>query len=465
MRARRWLFVLAVVCLAAMATSPALLAQPLRPWPQNPYYWEYHGRPVLLLGGSDDDNLFQWPDDKLRQHLERMKELGANYIRNTMSDRRDRGWEVYPFRRLENGKYDLEQINPEYWRRFERLLRWTHQRGIFVQIEVWDRFDYSRQHWLGHPYNPANNVNYTVQQSGLATRYPKHPGANEQPFFFTTPAQRNNQVVFRYQKKQVDRLLSIALRYDHVLYCIDNETSGDPRWSRFWAQYLHRRAKEAGKRICVTEMWDDWNLRGEQHRRTLDHPELYQFVDVSQNNHQKNQRHWDNFQWVRRYLAQRPRPINSVKIYGADGNKFGHSNRDGVERFWRHLLGGAAAVRFHRPPSGLGLSGPAAACIRAARALEKRVPLWQLEPNLKLLRGREPDEAYLACRPGKAYVVYFTTRGEVELDLRRCRNKLRLSWISVATGRVTEEAEVSPGRWFRLQSTTRDGSLAVLVAE
>ncbi len=437
-------------------------AQPLRPWSENPFYWEYHGQPVLLVGGSDDDNLFQWPDEKLRRHLDRMQKLGANYVRNTMSDRRDGGWEVYPFRRLENGKYDLEQFNPEYWRRFERFLKWTHQRGIFVQIELWDRFDYSRQHWRGHPYNPANNVNYTHEESGLAPRYPKHPGSNEQPFFFTTPAQRNNQVVFRYQKRQIDRLLSISLQFDHVLYCIDNETSGDEQWGRFWAGYLHRRAKEAGKRICVTEMWDDWNLRGPQHRRTLDHPELYQFVDVSQNNHQKNQRHWDNFQWVRRYLKGRPRPINSVKIYGADRNKFGHSNQDGIERFWRHLLGGAAAVRFHRPPAGLGLSEPAAGCVRAARALQQLVPLWHLEPDLRLLRQREADEAYLTCRPGKAYVVYFTDGGEVELDLRDCRRELRLRWISVKTGEVKQGKNVPGGRWLPLRAPAAGGHLAVL---
>jgi hypothetical protein len=27
------------------------------------------------------------------------------------------------------------------------LLRWTAEREIFVQIEVWDRFDYATQHW------------------------------------------------------------------------------------------------------------------------------------------------------------------------------------------------------------------------------------------------------------------------------------------------------------------------------
>ena len=31
----------------------------------------------------------------------------------------------------------------------------------------------------------------------------------------------------------------------------------------------------------VTEMWDDWDLKAARHRQTFDHPELYDFVDVS----------------------------------------------------------------------------------------------------------------------------------------------------------------------------------------
>jgi hypothetical protein len=73
---------------------------------------------------------------------------------------------------LPDGKYDLERWNDEYWKRFETLLRGTAERDIVVQIEVWDRFDYSRDNWEPHPYNPKNNVNYTYAQSGFAISTP-----------------------------------------------------------------------------------------------------------------------------------------------------------------------------------------------------------------------------------------------------------------------------------------------------
>ena len=39
----------------------------IQPYAQNPFYWQHKGRPVLLLGGSREDNLFQIPD--IAEHL------------------------------------------------------------------------------------------------------------------------------------------------------------------------------------------------------------------------------------------------------------------------------------------------------------------------------------------------------------------------------------------------------------
>ncbi len=431
--------------------SQSLLAQDsdsgsIRPYTQNRYYWQYKGEPVMLLGGSKDDSLFQIPD--LREHLDAIQAAGGNYIRNTMSDRPDHDFEVYAFFRRPNGKYDLNQWNDEYWKRFENLLRWTAEREIIVQIEMWDRFDYSDnggyERWQRHPYNPKNNVNYTYEESGFAKRYPQHPGRNDQPFFFTTPKQRNNKVVLRYQQRFVDKLLSYSLQYDHVLYCMDNETSGAEEWGAYWANYIKQKAKEAGKVVCVTEMWDDWDLKAERHRRTLDHPERYDFADVSQNNQKKGQTHWDNFQWVRQHIAAHPRPLNTVKTYGADGGRFGNT-QDGIERWWRHVIGGAAAARFHRPPSGLGLSAPAVASIQAARKLISLIPPWEVEPANELLGERSENEAYLAAKPGKFYALYFTNGGAVTLDLRKHGGHYLVKWI-----------DISSGNWDRQESVDGD---------
>ena len=427
-----------LVALLPLANVTLAADSALRPWPANPWYWSRGGEPVLLIGGSDDDNLFQWPERQLVAQLDRLRQAGGNYLRNTMSDRPVGGFEVYPYHRRPDGRYDLRVWNDEYWQRLERLLVETARRGMVVQIEVWDRFDYTDfggdNFWRAHPYNPRNNVNYTSAESGLQPEYPDHPGLNRQPFFFTTPEQRHNRTLLFFQERFVDKLLAHTLRYDHVLYCLDNETNGEAAWSHYWARYLKERARRQGRVVQVTEMWGDWRLGGAEHRNTFDHPELYDFVEVSQNTHNRGQRQWDELMAARRSLASRPRPMNTVKTYGANGSAFGQTDQDGIERFWRQLLGGSAAVRFHRPPAGLGLGDTAVASLRAARLLTSIVPLWSVRPANERLAERAANEAYLASDGRAAHVLYFPAGGQVQLDLRPAPEKMMVRWIDIATG-------------------------------
>ncbi|HKJ80250.1 MAG TPA: hypothetical protein VKA10_11975, partial [Prolixibacteraceae bacterium] len=219
MKINPYISLTALLFFIAGCTDKSLKDNRIQPWTENPWYWQYKGAPVMLLGASSDDNLFQWPAEKLLPHLDSMQSAGGNYVRNTMSDRVYRGFELYPFKKTENGKYDLNQWNEEYWSRFENFLNETAKRDIIVQIEVWDRFDFSRENWPPHPYNPLNNINYTMEESRLDSIYPDHPGGNKQPFFFTTPQQQNNEVLLSFQKNFVDKMLSYSLNFEHVLYC------------------------------------------------------------------------------------------------------------------------------------------------------------------------------------------------------------------------------------------------------
>jgi hypothetical protein len=209
-------------------------------------------------------------------------------------------------------------------------------------------------------------------------------------------------------------------------------------------------------------MWGEKDLTAEIHRRTLDHPGLYKFVDISQNNHNVDQEHWNNLQWVRRYTADEPRPLNHVKIYGADTGRFG-TTRDGSERFWRSLLGGAASVRFHRPPNGLGLSEIAQAHIRSARMVVEAFDIMSATPDVesRLLSDRSADEAYLTFDAAKQYAVYFPDGGSVKLDLCDVQGTFSVRWLDVAnsawqaTQSVEGEGKVlldapGPGHWVVL---------------
>jgi hypothetical protein len=423
--------------LLVLLTSGCPAFADLRVSDENPWYWQYQGRPILLIGGSDEDNLFQFR--KLETHLDLLAAAGGNYVRNTMSSR-DPG-DLMPFMRDSLG-FDLAQPNHAYWDRLEDLLRMARERGVIVQIEIWDRFDFVREPWLDNPFNPRNNVNYTAEEIGLADRYPLHPNRQENPFFRAVPSLDDNRPLLRYQKDYVDRLLSISLRFDNVLYCISNETRGAEEWSRYWAEYVRNAARAAGVEVQVTEMWDPHDLADSMHTRTFDHPQLYDFVEVSQNNHRTGDEHWDSLLSARQRLMHNPRPMNNVKIYGADSGPYG-STADALDRYWRNVLGGAASVRFHRPPYGLGLSRLVMAHLISTRMVMEVIDHSEMAPSSGL-RERSPNEAYLAAGEGQ-FVLYFPSDGNVSLHLPAGRREWSGRWLR------PDEARWE-GEWFPIPS-------------
>ncbi|CAN5317290.1 hypothetical protein BH24PSE2_BH24PSE2_00460 [soil metagenome] len=441
------------------ACAPVPERAGIHPDPDQPRYWRYDERTVLLVGGSSEDNLFQ--NEAVEAELDRLVSAGGNYVRNTMSAR-DAG-NIRPFVRLPNGRYDLQQLDERYFKRFERLLTLAAERNVIVQVELWDRFDFAQDPWASNPYRPANNVNLSRETSGLDDAYPRHPGRNDNPFFRSVPALDSNGVLLSHQQRQVDRLLDISLGFPNVLYTIDNETSAGAEWSAYWAEHIRSRAEARGVSALTTEMWGTRNIEAPQHRRTFDEPERYAFIDISQNNHTAGDTHWERIQWVRAYTASRPRPINNVKIYGADSGRYGTTD-EGIARFWRNIVGGAAAVRFHRPPGGLGLSERARAHIRSARLFAQAFDIAGAQPDAKhaLLLDRQPAEAYAAFIPSRAYAVYFPGAGEVRLDLSGVSGTFDLGWLDAGSGRIESRGRVAGGRAVRLAPPGNGHWIAVL---
>ena len=490
------LFIACVLAVATMAIWPsvsqgngkqkehALSAKDrIRPYEKNPRYWQYQGKPVLLLGGSKDDNLFQIP--ALKEHLDLLASVGGNYVRNTMSARVIKGFEIQAFKKLPNGKYDLNQWNDAYWDRFETLLRLTSEREIIIQIEVWDRFDYTDhgrfKSWNYCPYNPANNVNYTPEESGLAPSYPKHhPGADKQPFFHTIPQMDDNTVVRKYQEAFVDKMLSYSLHCGNVLYCMDNETSTPPVWGQYWMKHVRDRAAEAHVEAYVTDMFDvGWDLNAEsKFLLSFDRPDLYTFLDISQNNGNKNtvEKHWKNILFVYDRTRDDPRPINNVKVYGGDEwpPKSNYHKRvyrrwgtqPGVRSFVMNVLGGCASTRFHRNESnGLGLTEPARNCIKAIRKLESLIAMWEVNPDDSSLSAHDADGVFLAAKPGEEYAIYFMDGGSAVWSPSGGRDSYKLKWISVDTGQWGKEDSIPADGRVTVSAPGKGGWIAAIVKQ
>lgn len=437
---------------------------------KNHFYWEYKEKPVLLLGGSDEDNLFNHPN-LMHDNLDKLRECGGNYIRCTLSSR-DEG-NVWPFEKV-NGLYDLNQFNPEFWERLNQCLNEAYKRDIIVQVEVWATFDFYRDCWLKNPFNPAQNCNYSVKSTKLKTEWNYHPARRPQPFFYSPPELNDDRVLRGFQEAFVQKVLDVSLRYPNVLYCLDNETNAPEEWVYYWANFIQDEAKKRGALVQLTEMWDNWNLRDQSHKATYGHPELFSFVEISQNNMQCGQTHYDRIIWMRDLLKERGiRPMNNVKVYAKTSEEL----RNGISiswkkkieitrnRFWQNMFAGCTSTRFHRPEKdyGIGLNREAQITIKAARTFTSAFGIFSCEPHNELLSEHKPNEAYCLANPGDTYAVYFPNGGDIGLHIKEKDPCLYLQWFDPLTASFKNPKQIKESLYITLHSpNNRQTWLALL---
>ena len=444
--------------------------------PRSPWYWNYKGETLMLLGASWQDNLFNHPNG-LEEHLDAIEAVGGNYLRNTMSHRNVGN--VFAFSQNEDGLFDLNEFNEEYWQRLENFLEMTWQRDMIVQIEIWDPWDHYRDHqsfggWSRNPFNPANNVNYTVEESQMPSEIDYSPVGEptEHPFFRTVPALNNNLPVLKYQTAFVDKILSISLKYPNVLYCIHNETGEFVEFGDYWAAHLQGKVREKGVPIHITDMRRDEDVRSHTHQHIYERNDLYTFIDISQNTAFPGlgQGHYDNILYVRERIAANPRPINHVKNYGS----FRHGEEESVARMGRIIFAGGASARFHRPhpiedPAqmyeksefGLGMNPRAQQILKTLRMVTDELDMALTFPRNDLLNNREDNEAYLLMQPGQRYAVYFPQEGSIALDISAETGTWQKQWINLDGAKWEEPNSVEvaseillsspePGHWIVL---------------
>ena len=437
----------------------------IQPYHKNPWYWQYKGEPVMLLGATDRDNLWQWTGQTLIDQLDRMKAAGGNYVRNTMSDRNE--GDTFAAIQLENGLYDLEQWNEKYWDKLRFFLEETHKRDIIAQLTLWDWFDLSGGDVYGrfaiHPLNPANNI--TWEEGTIENAWDYYGGS----------LSNNNEAALEYQHRFIDKLMSITSRYGHILYNIGNESGLGVEWDNYWATYITNAATEYGRTIHVTSMKfaPDTSVR-----QAMSNRDIYTFTDVSQNNQDAlgpvGKKHWDNLVFWRKMIAMQdegPMPINNEKVYGngVGTNTAAGTEKEAVERFWRNVFGGAASTRFHRPAHrggdfywGIGLSTRAEQTLRGVNMFLDEFDLFNAEPYEACENVGNSVDTYCLANMGKQYAIYFPGgRATVHLDPWVYAAKVSVKWLNVASLSWSEEEIIEP-TWDNFDGTDWWGPQRVL---
>lgn len=424
----------------------------------NPGYWQYKGKPVFLLGGNLTDNTFQLNQAEMKAYLEELQSLGGNYIRNVMSDRKEGNLRAFEIG--DNGKYDLNKWNNEYWDNLKFMLEHTSRLNIIVHLTLWDRFDhydqihdddpYTHYSWINNPWNPAQNVNYTFEETNLETTYPFRASSMKNPFLKTPPSMENNQKVLVFQQKFINRIMDICLAYDHVIFNMGNEHNVDLKeWDEYWCEYIIEYASSFGKKIETTAMFDKSNNFGP----VVERPDIYSFIEGSKVGSmwtpQGEEQYNVAYRLVKSTIEKKRRPVNAVKVRT---QRIVHNPQ---ERLWRPLMAGFAALSHHRnhfpemtpdgwPSGGLGFTELAKSNIKAMRIFTDVIIPWECEPRQDLLLNRIEDETYLLANEGKSYGLYFLKgSGSVELDIINFPGKYKVQWIDIGLGEVVMVNELN----------------------
>jgi len=479
----------------------------IRPYSENPSYWEYRGRPTMLIGGSDRDNIFQWALDgrKLTNLLDLLVACGGNYIRCTMSSREytpeGYRWDLlpYPFAKI-GDKYELEQWDDVYWNKLRTFLHETKKRGIIVQLELWDRWNEcgdsrkGRFGWYDSPWNPNNNSTYDWADSPLLK-----PGKTDFYNAFHYAAVTNDPVLLPLQQRFVEKVVDEVIDNgnDHVLFQVDNESGiGDETLEPdpYWAAFVRRYAKSKGASdvfVCSSRRFHWPTPYKATTFQDWDNPEVrvpllngaFNFSDISQNNGASGQTHYDNILWYRsRVLEHGVRPVNNVKCYHFNwpiGSSFGKdrtspSDTEAGAKFWRAVFAGSAGIRFHRHTStrpaglreGFGLTVEGQRHLRSMREFLGAIRIFGMNPRNDLLSQREIDEAYCLAEPGQQYAAFFTGNGDgrVDIELTAVGRSLELRWLDIAKSCWSPRATVSGRRNYMLRAPGSGHWVAVLRA-
>ena len=466
---------------------------PIKPYSKNPSYWEYHGKPLLLIGGSDQDNIFQWAGSgtTLTDHLDLLCLCGGNYIRCTMSSRNytkdGHHWNVYPypFARVD-GKYDLRQWNHEYWKKLHTFLWETKQRDIIVQLEFWDRWNESGDStrpgngWYDSPWNPNNNINYDWPDTPLLK-----PGKTDFYNAFHYAVLHKDPILLPLQQRSVRKIIDTVIDggFNHVIYQVDNESGigdeslePDPYWARYAREYARSKGRDE-LYICTQRRFHKPNPYKIDAFQDWKNPEIripivnsaFNYCDISQNNGVVGQQHYDNILWFRaKVLEHSARPINHVKAYLFDwpiGREYRErtvgTDLEAAARLWRAVFAGSASFRFHRMTlfahsgmySGLGLNEVVQAHLKSMRLFLDSLVLFSMEPRNDLLSDRDNDEAYCLAEPDRQYAVFFSGNGDqtVALDLSSAGEILRWRWLNIGQSVWAQEGTTETRKKYALQ--------------
>jgi len=195
----------------------------LRLHPENNHYLEYRGKPLILVTSAEHYGALVNKDFDEMAYLEALAGEGFNYTRiftgtyiepvDNIFGIRENTLAPPPGRYLspwvqEEGKYDLDRFNPEYFSRLRAFVSRAEALGIMVEVTLFSSI-YDQSAWELLPFNVHNNVN----------------GAGHMDLRFVHTLYHGE--LGAYQEKFIRKMVRELNEYDNIFFEIQNEPWAD----------------------------------------------------------------------------------------------------------------------------------------------------------------------------------------------------------------------------------------------
>jgi len=160
--------------LTSLAYSAFAQTKPISLNPNNPHYFNYNGKPTVLISSGEHYGAIMNPDFDFKLYLKTLQKDGLNLTRtmtgayfepagafNISNNSLGPDAQKYlcPWKRADKSlKFDLDQWNPAYFERLKDYMTEAKKRGVIVELSLFCPF-YGEEQWVLSPFNRINNVN------------------------------------------------------------------------------------------------------------------------------------------------------------------------------------------------------------------------------------------------------------------------------------------------------------------
>ncbi len=466
------LLLIALWLLAACGSSPEL-RKPFGLHPQNPHYFLFREKPVILIGSTEHYGAVMNLDFDYVKYFDELAACGLNVTRtftgiyvepegafgireNTMAPAPERfiaPWARSPEPGYSNGgnKFDLSKWDENYFVRLKDFIAEAGKRDIIVELDLFSNF-YDTIQWKLSPLNSINNINGVSDirdhKEILSLRHPE---------------------VLTGQEKMVRKIITELKDFDNLYYEVCNEPYfGDTLALREWEVNMTCIVADAEKDFIHKHLISN-NV---QNFKKLV-PEPRQHVSIY------------NFHYAEPPVTV---PLNYHLNLPLGDNETGFRGNDGtIYRIeaWRFLLAGGTLFNHldysftteNENGSYVVQKGEPGAGSRTLReqfrilaGFMRSLNFINMKPvgNDVVKPDRESTSVEGLVEDGKVWALYLSIKDTVAtssvLEINLPAGSYNLTWTDTKTGSETPESQnVHNGGWMQIKSPEYLRDIAVKI--